>query len=96
MELESTIKQKIKKKLEGLGAYVFCPVQTGYGKRTVDMLICLNGSFLAIEVKRPKGVITEKQKVTLKEINEAGGVAIIAYSWDDVEKVIGEYDRFRK
>lgn len=43
-----------------------------------------DGRFLAIEVKSPKGKLTEYQKVFLSEIKANGGVAIIARSLHDV------------
>ena len=33
--------------------YFFMPVQAGYGKKTLDFLICHYGEFIAIETKAP-------------------------------------------
>jgi len=51
-----------------------------------DILACVNGRFVAVEVKRPKGgVIAPLQKVNIDFINMAGGVALVATSVDEVE-----------
>lgn len=38
---EGALKDKIKKWLEARGAYAFMPVPTGYGKTTLDFLVCM-------------------------------------------------------
>jgi len=52
-QLESQIQSKIIKYLEGRGCYVVNCVQTGKAG-TPDLIACAcDGSFLAVEVKRP-------------------------------------------
>lgn len=47
-----------------------------------------SGRFLAIEVKKPGGKPSEEQIAFLCAIRDAGGVAIVAQSLDDVRKVL--------
>lgn len=42
-----------------------------------DILACVNGYFLAIEVKGPKGEPSELQKYNIEKIQKAGGFGII-------------------
>ena len=49
-----------------------------------DFLVCLDGRFVAIEVKRPGLQMTEKQEQFQHEVRAAGGIAFVAYSVDDV------------
>jgi len=49
-----------------------------------DILGIWKGRPLAIEVKWGKNVASEDQKKFLKEFEENGGIAILAYSLDDV------------
>ena len=50
-----------------------------------DLLVCLHGRFVAIEVKRPKGSkILPDQLAFLDSIRQAGGIAFIAKSIEDV------------
>lgn len=51
-----------------------------------DIIGCIpkTGRFLAIEVKRPGGKPTSEQKQFIDTINDAGGLAFVASSIDDV------------
>jgi hypothetical protein len=46
------------------------------------------GRFLAIEVKRPGGKPTPEQLQFIDTINQAGGLAFVAHSIEEVEKSI--------
>lgn len=47
-----------------------------------DILVCLNGCFLAIETKAPNGKPTPLQLRSIRKIREAGGIAIVLYPDD--------------
>jgi len=53
-----------------------------------DIIGCLGGKYggryLAIEVKVGKNKLSEKQQEFLNKIKRCGGIAIVAYSLDDV------------
>lgn len=53
-----------------------------------DILACVNGRFVAIELKGSSGKPTELQKYNIKKINESNGVGIILYPKD--------FERFKK
>lgn len=74
---EDQVKRAIKQYLDSLGAYWFCPVQMGYGARTVDFLCCVKGHFVAVEAKSSTGKARGAQMATLQEIRNAGGIALI-------------------
>jgi hypothetical protein len=61
------------------------PVPSGFGRRTVDYLVCADGLFLAIEAKRPDGVLTEHQKGTLEDIRKAGGWTFVVNDDDSLD-----------
>jgi hypothetical protein len=85
MTPEGEVKEEIKRNLDKLGVYYFCPVQMGYGKRTVDFLCCVNGKFVGIEAKAIGGKkLTKQQASILNKIMVSGGVGIVATSWKDV------------
>lgn len=44
-----------------------------------DLLACVNGFFVAIEVKASKGKPTELQLWNREKIRESGGISIIIY-----------------
>ena len=61
----------------------------GYQKAGIpDILACVNGRFVAIEIKGSSGKPTELQKYNIKKINECNGVGIILYPKD--------FERFEK
>jgi len=63
-------------------SYWFMPVPYGYGKSSLDYLICHYGIFIAIETKAPGEVPTARQKSTIREITGAGGEAFVIDSVD--------------
>lgn len=98
MTPEGKAKAAIKDYLCNAGAYYFMPVQTGYGARTLDFLTCVPlliqpwhvgrtiGAFVSIEAKRPgRANPSPLQKVTIENIQTAGGLAFVATSAEDVE-----------
>jgi hypothetical protein len=82
MTPEGRVKREIKIWLKEQGAYVFSPVQTGMGARTLDLLVCWKG-FIAIEVKAPGKKPTKLQLAIIEEIREAGGFAFWVDSFED-------------
>jgi hypothetical protein len=87
---EGQLKKQVKHFLTECGAYFFMPVQTGYGRTTVDFLCCIGGRFVAIETKAKGKTPTPLQLIVLGQIREAGGVAF----WtDNIEKVKHELRR---
>lgn len=42
-----------------------------------DMHICIHGHSIEVELKAPKGRLSEVQKYMLKQINESGGHAVM-------------------
>lgn len=80
MKPEALLKTKIRAYLrDELKAYVFSPVQMGMGEATLDILCCISGKFVGIEVKVPGKKPTARQVFTMKQIQFAGGVAF----WTD-------------
>ena len=53
-----------------------------------DLLICINGKFMALELKREGGVVSPLQERNIRLINEAGGIGIILFPDD--------FDEFKK
>ena len=58
-----------------------------------DILCCLNGKFIAIEVKAESGKPSELQEYHLRKINEAGGFGILLYpsGFEKFKKEINAY-----
>jgi len=100
--LESAIQRAILEYLRWEGIFCFrvnqqgVPLHDGTGRYrpgptqgVSDILgILPDGRFLAIEVKRPGGKPTPQQEAFLDAVKQAGGLAFVATSTDDVERAI--------
>jgi len=53
-------------------------------KGVSDIIGIYKGRFLAIEVKTPKGKVTEAQRAFIDRVNKEGGIAFVARSVEDV------------
>lgn len=89
---EGKVKKQIREYLDEIGAYRFMPVQMGMGARTLDILCCVQGRFIGIEVKRP-GITDPSplQRITIKKIADAGGVAFTTDSFERAKKFIDDF-----
>jgi hypothetical protein len=43
-----------------------------------DLLLCVNGWFIGIEIKNNTGVASDVQKIHIRNIKKAGGIAFVA------------------
>lgn len=92
MAAEKNFENRIKKYLHDNGAW-FLKYWAGaaYTKSGIpDILACVNGYFVAIEVKAPNGKPSELQLYNLREIEKAGGYAFLLYpkDWDKFKRFI--------
>lgn len=81
MAAEKNFENKVKKFLEEKNCW-FLKYWGGaaYTKSGIpDLLVCCNGHFLGVEIKAPKGKPSPLQIHNLKQIHEAGGLAILLY-----------------
>lgn len=91
--LEKYIETKIRGYLDGLGAYHVKTHGSVYSRAGVpDIIACVNGKFIAIEVKRPRGVVSALQKANLKMIEQSGGVVFVAYSVEDTKEKLQQFN----
>jgi len=92
MKPETRFKMQVLRDLKTLGEKIWwVKTEAGARRGIPDILICLNGLFIAIELKRP---MTEKrqlhyeplQQFTLAKIKKAGGQAFTAtpYNWQEI------------
>ncbi len=91
MTPEGKLKQKINVYLRSINAYIFMPVQTGYGSTTLDFLCCIKGKFVGIEAKAKGNFPTPLQKLTMERITKAGGLAFVAWDIERVQKMIEDH-----
>lgn len=86
MAAEKNFENRVKNYLKEQGVY-FIKYWGGaaYTKSGIpDVLACCNGQFMGVEIKAPKGKPSELQIYNLRQIDQAGGLAILLYP-DDFE-----------
>lgn len=84
MAAEKTFENEIKKFLNKLPNTWYFKVWSGpYSKSGIpDIIVCINGHFVALEVKAENGKASELQKRNIRLINECKGKAYIVYPKD--------------
>lgn len=92
MAQEKQFENKIKKYLKEHGAY-FLKYWAGaqFTKSGIpDILACVNGYFVAIEVKAQNGKPSELQLYNIGQIQKAGGFAYVVYpsGWERLKDIL--------
>ena len=93
---EGKVKNNIRKVIEKFGSRIdpFWPVPAGYGESHLDCILCVAGSFVAIEVKAPGKKPTPRQKYRIGTTERAGGIALVidgtdaTTTYDQLEKLL--------
>lgn len=84
MAAEKQFENKVKKFLKDNGCWLLKYWGgAAYTKSGIpDILVCCKGWFVAVEVKAPNGRPSDLQIYNLREIDRAGGYAILLYPKD--------------
>ena len=86
---EKRIENQIKQYLDSIGAWHIKTHGNMFSKAgTPDIIACLRGRFVAIEVKQPGGRVSPLQMAHIKLIRQSNGTAFVAYSLDDVKHIL--------
>jgi len=74
------------KRAFGKSIYIFKVPQSQYISRKgiPDLIACIEGYFLAIEVKTLTGTLTELQKFEISKIVSARGMSVVVYGKDEI------------
>lgn len=91
MAAEKNFENRIKKYIEKNNGWYVKFFANAYTKSGIpDILCCLNGRFLGIEVKQESGKPSELQEFHLQEINKIKGLGILAYpsGFDELKEII--------
>lgn len=74
---ETKFKEKVEKELKTIPKCWFVKIQQVAKHGTPDILMCINGVFIAIELKTDIGKVDKLQAWTLDNIANAGGLAFV-------------------
>lgn len=91
MAQEKNFENKIKKYLKDKGCYCIKFFANSFTKAGVpDLIACVNGYSLWIEVKAQNGHPSELQLHNVEQIRKAGGFAYIVYpsGWEKLKDII--------
>lgn len=98
MAQEKIFETKVKDFLRAEGAWFVKFFANAYTQKGVpDVLACINGHFVGIEVKAQNGTPSELQRHHIKKIREAGGFAFILYpsGFDEFKRFVYDLKRER-
>lgn len=85
---EATITKKVKDYLETQPDVMFYKCSDRYNKGISDIIACVGGKFVAIELKKDGGIASPHQKLFIKQIQAAGGIAGICDTLGQVKELI--------
>lgn len=78
MTPEGKVKAKVKRLLDKYKArYEYWPVPYGYGASSLDCIICFRGRFIGVETKAPGGKPTDRQKMIIRQMRDAGALVFV-------------------
>ena len=89
---EKAVENKIKKWLKDRNYWFFKVHGSIFQPSGIpDILACINGKFVAIEVKCSKGgIVSPLQKAQIQKIKENGGIAGVACSMEEFLEILKE------
>lgn len=93
MTAEGLFKTRIRKRLTDMGIF-WSSIQGGPGSKPgdPDLIVCLKGRFIGIEVKTASGRQSPVQKVREEQIKANGGVYRIVRNMNDLDEILEEYN----
>jgi len=86
-DTEAEITKLTKKYLDNEGIF-YNKISNRYTKGIADIIACVDGRYVAIELKRDKGKPSLHQLKFIKEIKEAGGIGEICYTLGEVRDLV--------
>jgi predicted RecB family endonuclease len=89
MASEQQIQKKIFDYLIEVGAYAFKVIEANR-VGVADIAACINGSYIALEVKTPSGVVSAIQRAHIDLVKDAGGFAYIVRSFEEAKQIIDD------
>ena len=94
--LESKFKEQVKKDLDSLDKTYYFVKEAGAIRGIPDIIACINGKFVALELKRNKQEALKSagrivlQRHNIRKIHKAGGEALIVWpeTWDVALRIL--------
>lgn len=87
---EATLTKKVKDFLSGQPDVCFYKASDRYHKGISDIVACVGGIFVAIELKKDGGITTPHQQLYIEQIKRAGGVGGVCQTVAEVRALLVE------
>lgn len=95
-KLESNFQKKVEELIRLKGGYrVKVHVSAFQDQGTPDILVCYMGRFVAFELKVDGNHLSALQKIRIRQIRNAGGIAKGVYSLEEIEETLYEIQRLQ-
>ena len=95
MGAEKNFENKVKRYLKSKGIYYVKFFANGFTRAGVpDLLCCINGRFVGLEIKSETGKASLIQLINIDQIKQSGGIACVVspLNWDcvkhDIEQLL--------
>ncbi|MFW6002398.1 MAG: VRR-NUC domain-containing protein [archaeon] len=87
---EAELQKKCISHAKSVGVYTINMIIDGHGNKGVpDLILCLNGDFVAVELKVGKNEPSNAQKIQMKRIRKSGGKTYVIRSLKEFKKLLG-------
>lgn len=92
---ETRFKEKVQRDLKKLPFCFPIKIQQRAIRGTPDLLVCLSGKFVALELKTDSGKVDALQEFTLISIAKAGGIALVVTpsNWEKIFQALHNFLR---
>lgn len=87
-KLEATLTKKVKDYLEVQSDVTFYKCSDRYHKGISDIIACVRGRFVAIELKKDGGITSPHQKLFIRQVKESGGIAGVCDTLGQVKDLL--------
>lgn len=87
---EATLTDKVKKWLSDQKDIFYWKASDRYQKGVSDIIACVGGIFVGIELKAEDGSPSAHQKLFIRQVENAGGIGGICYTLGEVKALIEE------
>jgi Holliday junction resolvase len=85
---ESGLQTSVLKYLKERGHYAVNVPGNAFAQGLPDIMACVCGKFVGLEIKSADGSLRPLQKVNIKNIRRAGGIAEVVRSLDRAKEII--------
>ncbi len=87
---ETLFRQKVMRDLTLLEDIAIFSIQQRTIKGDPDLMLCVKGKFVALELKSENGRASKLQEYKINKINQAGGIGLIVYpeNWPEVLNLV--------